>query len=49
MTEYLERPSFSSSIIQDTNTQHEARQIANDYFKFAQTGYEHAKKGPEHA
>lgn len=49
MTEYLERPTFSSGIIQDTNSQQEARQIANDYFKFAQVGYEHAKKGPEHA
>ena len=49
MTEYLERPSFSSSIIQDTNSIQEAKQIANDYFKFAQVGYEHAKKGPEHA
>jgi hypothetical protein len=49
MTEYLERPSFSSSIIQDTNTIQEARQIANDYFKFAEVGYKYADKGPEHA
>jgi hypothetical protein len=49
MTEYLQRPTFSSSIIQDTKTQQEARQIANDYFKFAETGYKYAAKGPEHA
>ena len=49
MGEYLQRPTFSSSIIQDTKTQQEARQIANDYFKFAETGYKYAAKGPEHA
>jgi hypothetical protein len=49
MGEYLQRPTFSSSIIQDTKTQQEAKQIANDYFKFAETGYKYAAKGPEHA
>jgi len=47
--EYLQRPEFSSNIIQDTKTTSEARQIANDYFPFAEVGYQYAKHGHEHA
>jgi len=47
--EYLQRPEFSSNIIQDVKTTSEAKQIANDYFPFAQVGYEYAKHGHEHA
>tara|TARA_R110002096_G_scaffold47939_2_gene127709 strand:- start:200 stop:1303 length:1104 start_codon:yes stop_codon:yes gene_type:complete len=45
--EYLEREQFTSSIITDTKTANEAREVADNYFKFPVAGHEYYHKGPE--
>jgi len=49
MSEYLERPEIVSSIITDTKTEQEAREVANTYMNFIIAGHEYFHNGPEKA
>tara|TARA_R110000765_G_scaffold220441_1_gene324302 strand:- start:216 stop:1325 length:1110 start_codon:yes stop_codon:yes gene_type:complete len=49
MGEYLERPEIVSSIITDTKTQQEAREVANSYMNFVIAGHEYFHGGSDKA
>ena len=49
MSEYLIRPEIVSSVITDTKTEQEAREIANSYMNFVIAGHEYYHGGPEKA